>query len=952
MLQLGPDLLHLLVVEDRATYLPTLKKKLSGLKHPHFQVSHVHSYQAALEFLIRHTPDVILVDGRLAGHGAIDTFINICHKDASIPLIVLTDEADRVRVEQIFSSAAEDFLFETDLMGAIGDRIQQVIRRHKDVFSVQQSDQRFRDLANSAPVMIWETNGSGENVFFNKTWLDFRGCEFEAERRTRRQDEIHSDDVERYQSVTDTAMQTRQPFRVEYRIKCHDQSYRWILDTGSPMYDAQGVFRGFVGSAIDITERRRTEAESEEWRRRYQAAIEASRQLLLDWNPDTQDVKFGGSLEQILGFTASDFGSQMSKWLDRIHPDDQTSFYQMMRHVRTAEQPVRLEYRMQRRDGEWITVEHEAQVIYSADGRVSGIVGFVNDISAKKRTLQELRARERRYRTLVANIPGAVYRYQYRQDKGWTVDYMSKQIQKICGYPRSYFMNGDLEAFTRMVLHDDRGVREKALADATQAREPFFATYRIRHHDGQLRWIQEQGRVIADESTGTIWLDGLIFDITDQAKAEERLNFLSHHDLLTGLPNRTLFLDRLGQAVIAANHERDMLGVFFLDLDHFKRINDTLGHAVGDKLIQMSAGRLKHILYETDTVTRLGGDEFAILIPSLTKPGHALKIADKIFNAFKTPFFIDGHELFVSVSLGISMYPNDGYDADSLMKNADTAMNRAKEQGRGNYQLYSPQMNDKALLRLKLENRLRRALERDEFRLHYQPQVDFKTGRITGMEALLRWHHPEFGLVSPAEFVPLAEEAGLIVPIGAWVLETACRQIKDWQNMGFKALRMAVNLSSRQLRRPDLAATISSIIKNIGVDPELVELELTEGSLMDDIEETASALSKLRDTGLRIAIDDFGTGYSSLSTLRRFPLSTLKIDRSFVSDIAKDAESGAIAEAIISMGHSLNLEVVAEGVENEQQFEFLKTRSCDRMQGFLFSRAIPATAFTELLQSK
>jgi diguanylate cyclase (GGDEF)-like protein/PAS domain S-box-containing protein len=952
MIQMGSDLLHLLVIEDRSTYLPTIKKRLSSLKNPRFQVSHVHSYEAALEFMIHHIPDVILADGRLGQSGTVQTFLNICLKDPSLPLIILTDEADRSRVETIFQSVAEDYLLESDLIGPVGDRIQQVIRRHKDVFSTQQSDQRFRDLADSAPVMIWETNGEGQNVFFNKTWLDFRGNDIETERRARRKDEIHADDVEMYQSITESSMQKRQCFRLEYRIKARDRSYRWILDTGSPMYDATGMFRGFVGSAIDITERRNAEADKEAWQLRYQAAVEASRQLLLDWNPNTQEVTFGGNLEQILGYTAADLGMQLSRWLDRIHEDDRESFYHMMRSIRETEQAARMEYRIQHKDGQWITVEHEAQVILSPGGGIAGIVGFVNDISIKKRTMLELRARERRYRTLVANIPGAVYRYQYQQGPGWKVDFMSKQIQKICGYPRSYFINGDLEAFTRMLLHDDRGVREKALADATQSRGPFFVTYRIRHHDGQIRWIQEQGRVVEDRATGTIWLDGLIFDISDQAKAEERLNFISHHDLLTGLPNRTLFLDRLGQALIAANHERDVLGVFFLDLDHFKRINDTLGHTVGDKLIQMSAGRLKHILYETDTVTRLGGDEFAILIPSLQKPAHALKIADKISNAFKTPFFIDGHELFMSISTGISLYPNDGFDADALMKNADTAMNRAKEQGRGNYQLYSPQMNDKALLRLKLENRLRRALERDEFRLHYQPQIDFVTGRITGMEALLRWHHPEFGLVSPAEFVPLAEEAGLIVPIGAWVLETACNQIKEWQLMGYTALRMAVNLSSRQLRRPDLAATISSIVRNVGVDPSLVELELTEGTLMDDIEQTASALVKLRDQGLRIAIDDFGTGYSSLSTLKRFPLSTLKIDRSFVCDIPGDIESGAIAEAIISMGHSMKLEVVAEGVEQQQQFDFLKARSCDRMQGFLFSRAIPATAFTELLKVK
>lgn len=436
--------------------------------------------------------------------------------------------------------------------------------------------------------------------------------------------------------------------------------------------------------------------------------------------------------------------------------------------------------------------------------------------------------------------------------------------------------------------------------------------------------------------------------VIERKRAEERLQYLAHYDGLTGLPNRLLYFDRLDQALAWAHRNDQMVVVLLLDLDRFKVINDTLGHDVGDGLLQAVAERITACVREGDTVARLGGDEFVLLLTNMVRDRDVSRIAQKVLDSVEKPIVSEGRELFVTGSIGISRYPYDGKDAQALLKNADTAMYRAKEQGKNNFQMYSPDLDARAVERLGLESSLRHALEREEFLLHYQPRVNLRSGRMTGMEALLRWQHPELGLVSPDEFIPLLEETGLIVPVGEWVLRTACRQNKAWQQAGFPPLRVAVNLSVRQFKR-GLPNKVGRLLKETGLEPRWLALEITESILMEYRESAVALLNELNAMGIRLVIDDFGTGYSSLSYLKRFPIHSLKIDRSFVRDIPDDTGDMAIARSVIGMAHSLNMTVTAEGVETKEQIDFLHAQNCDRVQGHYFSRPLPVTAFTDLL---
>lgn len=442
----------------------------------------------------------------------------------------------------------------------------------------------------------------------------------------------------------------------------------------------------------------------------------------------------------------------------------------------------------------------------------------------------------------------------------------------------------------------------------------------------------------------------LVQDISEWRAFEAELAYQATHDALTGLPNRELYHDRLLQAMARAARQEHILALLFLDLDRFKFINDTLGHHIGDGLLQAVAERLKSGLRQEDTLARIGGDEFTLLLPALQHVDGAVLVAQKVLDMLEQPFTIDGHELFVSASIGITFYPFDSDDAAVLVKNADTAMYAAKNLGGNNYQFYSARMNAKASSRLELERELRHALERDELLLHYHPQVNADNGRIVGVEALLRWVHPELGLVPPAEFIPIAEETGLIVSLSEWVLHTACAQGEAWRQAGLAVL-VAVNLSGRHLQQQGLPTSVARVLRETGFPPHLLDLELTEGAFMKEGSETVGVLQRLRDLGVSLSLDDFGTGYSSLSYLKRFPIDTLKIDRAFVQDITGQAGEGALAAAIIAMGQSLGMKVVGEGVETAEQLAFLQARRCSLIQGYYFSPPLPHEAMTQLLDS-
>ena len=570
------------------------------------------------------------------------------------------------------------------------------------------------------------------------------------------------------------------------------------------------------------------------------------------------------------------------------------------------------------------------------------------ETETSKRTLQD---REERFRSLVSNIPGAVYRFTVGNDGEGIIEFISGMIQEISGIAAEEFMGKDLSNYQSLILPQDLSGVKEVFAKAVERGESFGIDYRIRHKGGDFRWVHDQARGMKNASGKISYVDGVIFDITERTKEKERFNQLVYYDALTGLPNRELFVDRLDQALSQTQRKKESCAVLVLDLDHFKRINDTLGHVIGDQLIKAVSVRILKTVYNTDTVMRISGGSFMILLPHLGANENAENVANKILTAFKSPFRVNEHELFTSCSIGIAISPGDGTTSGTLMKNADAAMHLSKERGKDRYQLFSSAIANNSFEKLVLENSLRRALERKEFRLHYQPQLDLRTGKVVGVEALIRWQHPDLGFIPPMEFIPVAEDTGLIHAIGEWVLQAACEQKKIWNNMGFKDLKVAINLSARQFHYANLVDLISSVVKKVDFDPRGLELELTESTLMDRLDETTETLRKLKEMGLSISIDDFGTGYSSLMYLKTFPIDAIKIDKSFVQDVTKDVDDLAITQAIISMAHSLKLEVVAEGVETGSQLELLRAQGCDIIQGYLFSKAIPADEIVPLMNN-
>ena len=532
-------------------------------------------------------------------------------------------------------------------------------------------------------------------------------------------------------------------------------------------------------------------------------------------------------------------------------------------------------------------------------------------------------------------------------DRHGVIEYVNPAFERGTGYSSAEAL-GQTPRLVRSDKQGDGFFRK--LWSTILAGEVFSDVLVNRRKDGSFYYEEKtitplkdaQGNVTHFISTGK--------DVTERMQTQEKLEFMAQHDALTKLPNRVLLLDRLTQSVARARWRQRMVAVLFVDLDRFKTINDTLGHEAGDQLLQQLGARFSHNVREGDTVARFGGDEFIILLSDVANDKDSVQVAQKILDALKAPFLIQNQSLYITASIGISLAPNDGEDAATLLKHADIAMYRAKELGKNTYQFYSAEMSARAFERLSLENSLRHALERNEFVLHYQPQFDVTTGRIFGVEALLRWQHPDFGLVPPADFISLLEETGLIVPTGEWVLEAAGRQMQAWHVAGHRQLQLAVNLSPRQVLSGALLETVRRVLKYIPDKTGWLELEITEGLLVQQSQALMETFDTLRALGVKLAVDDFGTGYSSLAYLRRLPIDSLKIDRSFVRDVPGDADDSAITTTIIAMARSLRLEVIAEGVENAAQRDFLSAHGCQRMQGYLFARPVPPQGLSRMLE--
>jgi len=569
--------------------------------------------------------------------------------------------------------------------------------------------------------------------------------------------------------------------------------------------------------------------------------------------------------------------------------------------------------------------------------------------------LQQIEQSEQWHRLLVNTSPDIIY--TLGGDGRFT--FLNERISHVLGYHPDELVGQSYEA----IVPDDEleNARYRLNERRTGDRSTRNVELRLKRKEDLLTGSGDTTVAVEVSATGMyrplpdgggefLGTYGVARDISARKQAEATIVFQAYHDLLTGLPNRTLFNDRVGQAIAQARRHGQALAVMFLDMDRFKVVNDTLGHLVGDGLLQGMAQRLRDSLREGDTLGRIGGDEFMLLLPHVRSRDNAAFIAQKIIASLKHPFYVDGHEIYSGMSIGIAIYPDDGDTLETLVKHADLAMYHAKDHGRNDFSFFTHNLQHSLSGRLAVENDMRHALARGEFEMYYQPQVDIQSQRIRGMEALIRWHHPERGLVMPNDFIPIAEECGLIAPISEWVLETACQQAMSWRAANLAPISLGVNLSARQIEHPHFVDKFIQSLKNNGIDGQGIEIEITESTLMRDMDGAIEKLRRLADQGVEISIDDFGTGYSSLSYLKKLPVHTLKIDRSFIQDLVAPSNGSTIVAGITAMAKGLHLNVVAEGVETSSQLEYLKTVGCDAYQGYLFSRPVAACDATALLQ--
>ena len=756
-------------------------------------------------------------------------------------------------------------------------------------------------------------------------------------------------------------------------------------------------FAGCVGFCISFIVRRQDVAAQQE-RLRLAAVVENSDDAINSVDLDGTVTSWNGGAERTYGYSAAE---AMGRHISFCAPPERRSEVDaVVQKIRAGEVMERFDTQRLKKDGTIIEVSVSLSPIKDKTGKIVGVSGIARDVTAKIRAQEALVESERRYRSLsekeiqrtreltAANEQlaaemierqqaqeslrlEAMAREQAQSDLRrseermrmamkaakigfWDLDVAkdehvwSDTCKALLGVPPE--TQASYQALKNVVHPDDWKRMQAKIDEALQEKRDYVVEFRVVWPDNSLHWRISTGQAFFDDTGHVTRMSGITMDIDERKHAEERVQFLAYYDALTELPNRTLLQDRLSKALAGARRQKHKIALLFLDLDRFKDINDSLGHSVGDLLLQEVAERLKRFAREQDTVVRLGGDEFLIVLTAIKDVADAAVAGERLMDAMSAEFVVQGHSLSISCSLGISIFPEHGEDSETLIKHADAAMYCAKGNGRNNFQFFTEEMNAQVVERLTLENSLRLALDGKELFLLYQPQMEIATGKITGLEALLRWQHPELGLVPPGKFIRIAENCGLIMPIGEWVLRNACSQARKWQNEGLPAVSVAVNVSAVQFRQDDFCRIIRRVLHDTGLAPQYLELELTESLLLANGEVMLSVVKELKAIGVMLAIDDFGTGYSSFSYLRQFQVSKLKIDRSFIRDVATNPDDAAITAAIISMAKSLHLKVIAEGVEDEAQMTFLRVHQCDEIQGYYFSQPLAVDKVVDKLR--
>lgn len=657
--------------------------------------------------------------------------------------------------------------------------------------------------------------------------------------------------------------------------------------------------------------------------------------IVIEWNREAE-ASFGIPARAVLGAPLPQF---------LLPKNDARTFQALLDRYRSGK-PTRLLRRRietiaRRATGEEFPVE--ITIAPAGSGADVTFTAFIRDISERKRAEHELGQREKRFRTIVEKSWSGVVLL----DGDLRFCFTGSSTQHLIGYEEHELIGRSIFDFIH--AREAEAARTSFGGVLASPNQESHGELRFRHKDG--RWIWLEGfsqNLLHEPSVGAIVLN--YRDVSQRKETEKQLEYRAHYDSLTGLPNRLLFRDRLVHSLAHAQRNRVGVAVMYLDIDHFKLVNDGLGHSFGDLLLADVARRLQNSLRASDTISRIGGDEFSILLAEVTNAEAVAGVARKILDSLAKPFRVEGHELFITASVGISCHPSDGDDAETLLKCADAAMYRAKELGRNQAQLFTASMNERYVRRLALEQHLHHAIERQQLELYYQPVYDRARRRIVSLEALLRWRDPNRGLVQPSEFIELAEETGMIIPIGEWALRTACRQLRRWHDAGLSWLRVAVNISAVQLQQRDLVDIVRSAVVESSISPDMLQLEITESAAMQNFELTTKALRALREMGVGVAVDDFGTGQSSLIYLKHFPIDTVKIDKEFLREVTSDETAAAIVSYVINLAHTLQLKVVAEGVETEEQYTFLRHYACDLMQGYLFSKPLQTDAVFPFLQ--
>jgi diguanylate cyclase (GGDEF)-like protein/PAS domain S-box-containing protein len=730
-------------------------------------------------------------------------------------------------------------------------------------------------------------------------------------------------------------------YAMEHRLREREGQYRSYWLEASLQYDPHGKEEGAVIWATDISPLK----QQQERLRRSESLLKEAQQIahVGHWELDLTCDRLTWS-EEVFRIFELDPASGPYGYADFIalvHPDDRAAVDEAYASSLSARRPYVIDHRLLFADGRVKWVAERCVTHYDAAGRPLRSVGAVQDITANRRAEEQLR--------LASNVFDESLNGIIVTDADARIVKINAAFSRIMGYSAEEIV-GRKTSLLKSGRHDEEFY---STLWATLGREgQWQGEIWDRRKDGRSIPLWQSISAVHDSLGRITHFVGVFFDLSEQKRSAAHIQRLAYYDALTELPNRQLFGERCERALQAARCSGRSLALLFLDLDRFKYVNDSLGHPIGDELLRAAAQRLKESLRRSDTVARLGGDEFIVLLENVNSRRAIELTARRILAAFHKPFIVHGHRLDVRTSIGVSCYPGDGEDATTLIKNADLAMYEAKESGRGDFRFYEAHLTTQARERLFLEGELRNALTRNELLVHYQPQYAFHDGRLVGAEALLRWRHPERGWIPPDVFIPIAEDAGLMVPIGEWVLRAACRQAKAWMAAGLRAPRIAVNLSGVQIERSDILATVTRALDEAALPPEYLELEITETFIMRQTQQNIKVMEDLRALGVSLAIDDFGTGQSSLRYLNRLPVDKLKIDRSFIRDIPGDSDEMAITRAILALGRSLRLKVVAEGVETVRQAECLKEAGCDEVQGYYFGRPMEPTLFRNLLLEK